>query len=226
MTRHSTSIFPLFLLSQFLSDVIEYNTIIIESAIDVAPESTLQQGPITQHFNIITADDGENDKLSKNHNENDQMESVTITKVQIEPTTVAAASATSVMATATRPKEIISYQRFGRIDKKTVTYPFKCHLCGFSCRFKESLISHLKQHPYWSDKLFQGRPSRRIKGILLEIKTSPTNFSNRIVQSYSIKCNLETKTKMKPIQDHLMGVSRIYQNKQTKKNSSAKFKSI
>lgn len=220
MTWHSTSNFPLFLLSYFLLEVIEYNTIIIESAIDVTPESTLQQGQITQHFNIITTDDGENHKLTKIDNENDQMESVTITKVQIEPTTVTTASATSAMEMATRPKEIVSYQRFGRIDKKTVTYPFKCHLCGFSCRFKESLLSHFKQvHPYWRDKLLQGRPSRRIKGILLEIKTSLINFSNRIVQCNSIKCNLETK--MKPIQDHLTEVSRINQIKhRTKKQFS------
>lgn len=82
--------------------------------------------------------------------------SVTIRKVKIEPsfaTTTASAAATvaSIKTTATtaRPNEVVSYQRFGRVDKKTITYPFKCHLCGFSCRFKESLLSHFKQvHPY------------------------------------------------------------------------------
>lgn len=153
MICHSTSNFPLFLSSYFLSEVIEYNTIIIESAIDLTPESTLQQAPITQHFNIIATNDGENHELTKNYNENDQMESITITKVQIEPTSVSSrcttASVTPAIEMATRPEEIVSYQRFGRIDKKTITYPFKCHLCGFSCRFKESLLSHFVQvHPF------------------------------------------------------------------------------
>lgn len=72
--------------------------------------------------------------------------SVTIRKVHIEPASIVAAAAE---ATATQPNEVVSYQRFGRVDKKTITYPFKCHLCGFSCRFKESLLSHFKQvHPY------------------------------------------------------------------------------
>lgn len=45
-------------------------------------------------------------------------------------------------------KEVVSYQRFGRIDKKNHTNPYKCHLCGFSCRFKESLLKHFDQiHP-------------------------------------------------------------------------------
>lgn len=45
-------------------------------------------------------------------------------------------------------KEVVSYQRFGRIDAKIVLNPFKCHLCGFSCRFKESLLKHFKEaHP-------------------------------------------------------------------------------
>lgn len=80
--------------------------------------------------------------------------SVTLTKVQIEPnytgTAVAIAAAAAAKPTIVRPpNEVVSYQRFGRVDKKTITYPFKCHLCGFSCRFKESLLSHFKQvHPY------------------------------------------------------------------------------
>lgn len=127
----------------FLSEIIEYNTIIIESAIDVTPENNIQQGPMTQHFNIITTATEENHKLVKNDTiDHDPVEAVTITKVQIEPKT-------AVGVTAIQPKEIVSYQRFGRVDKKTTSNPFKCHLCGFSCRFKESLLSHFKQvHPH------------------------------------------------------------------------------
>lgn len=111
------------------------------------PENKLQQGPTTQHFNIITTSD-ENHKLLKNKNVDDHVEAVTITKVDIEPTVVPTTVSTMAV-TATRPKEVVSYQRFGRIDKKTASYPFKCHLCGFSCQFKESLLSHFKQvHPY------------------------------------------------------------------------------
>lgn len=104
------------------------------------PPDKLQQGPITQHFDIITKPT-ENDKI--NAIDSTTKADVTITKVLIEPTTI---STTPITA---RPKEVVSYQRFGRIDKKCISYPFKCHLCGFSCRFKESLLSHFKQvHPY------------------------------------------------------------------------------
>lgn len=112
------------------------------------PENKHQQGSTTQHFNILTTSD-ENHKLIKNQCVNDHVEAVTITKVNIEPTVVPTADATTTMVAVTRPKEVVSYQRFGRIDKKTASYPFKCHLCGFSCQFKESLLSHFKQvHPY------------------------------------------------------------------------------
>lgn len=45
--------------------------------------------------------------------------------------------------------EIVSYQRFGRANAKILANPsFKCHLCGFSCRFKETLLQHFdKAHP-------------------------------------------------------------------------------
>lgn len=103
------------------------------------PSDKHQHGPITQHFDIITSTT-ENDKC--NAIDATTKADVTITKVQIEPTIIS----TTAIA---RPKEVVSYQRFGRIDKKCISYPFKCHLCGFSCRFKESLLSHFKQvHPY------------------------------------------------------------------------------
>lgn len=46
-------------------------------------------------------------------------------------------------------KEIISYQRFGKIDKKVFTnLNFKCHLCGFGCAIRETLLKHFdEEHP-------------------------------------------------------------------------------
>lgn len=46
-------------------------------------------------------------------------------------------------------KDIVSYQRFGRLNTKILANPsFKCHLCGFSCCFKESLLNHFNMaHP-------------------------------------------------------------------------------
>lgn len=46
-------------------------------------------------------------------------------------------------------KEIISYQRFGKIDKKKFCgLNFKCHLCGFSCAIRETLLKHFdEEHP-------------------------------------------------------------------------------
>lgn len=47
-------------------------------------------------------------------------------------------------------KEVVSYQRYGRFDTKLVQNPFRCHLCGFSCRFKENLLKHFHvAHPNW-----------------------------------------------------------------------------
>lgn len=108
----------------------------------MTPPIELQQG---QHFEIITTTSDETENEIKNHNDR-----AIITKVQIEPTTVSTAMTTATTtACLAQPREIVSYQRFGRIDKKTTSYPFKCHLCGFSCRFKESLLFHFKQvHPY------------------------------------------------------------------------------
>ncbi len=43
-------------------------------------------------------------------------------------------------------KDVVSYQRFGRIQNNP---SFKCHLCGFSCGIKESLLNHfIKTHPH------------------------------------------------------------------------------
>lgn len=46
-------------------------------------------------------------------------------------------------------KDIVSYQRFGRLNTKILANPsFKCHLCGFSCCYKESLLKHFNiAHP-------------------------------------------------------------------------------
>lgn len=45
--------------------------------------------------------------------------------------------------------EIVSYQRFGRHDSNILANPlFKCHLCGFSCSYKETLLQHFtERHP-------------------------------------------------------------------------------
>lgn len=70
-----------------------------------------------------------------------------VTDVEIEP--ISMAPKPTIATTTNVPvKEVVSYQRFGRIDKKNIANPFKCHLCGFSCRFKESLLEHFRQtHP-------------------------------------------------------------------------------
>lgn len=46
-------------------------------------------------------------------------------------------------------KDIVSYQRFGRLNTKILANPsFKCHLCGFNCCYKESLLKHFNlAHP-------------------------------------------------------------------------------
>lgn len=46
-------------------------------------------------------------------------------------------------------KDIVSYQRFGRLNTKILAHPsFKCHLCGFSCCYKETLLNHFNiSHP-------------------------------------------------------------------------------
>lgn len=144
----------------FLAEIIQYKTLIIESAVEV-PRKPSKTGHITQHFDIITTPDEEQsdqkDKVDDADADADADEdddaTITITNVQIQPTNqinvqIKRPSVNSVLA-GSRPKEVVSYQRFGRVDKKTLTYPFKCHLCGFSCRFKDSLLSHFKQvHPY------------------------------------------------------------------------------
>lgn len=156
----------------FIAEIIEYSTIIIESALDTDTDK-LQPGSIVQHYEIETTPSHNNHTSNEDndhdHDHDDDEATVTITKVHIEPstmcsksvsnhitttpTTITATTTTIASATRTtmaqRPKEVVSYQRFGRVDKKSITYPFKCHLCGFSCRFKESLLSHFKEvHPY------------------------------------------------------------------------------
>lgn len=48
----------------------------------------------------------------------------------------------------TDDKEIVSYQRYGRTDTLISQNSFKCHLCGFSCRYRDSLLKHFREvHP-------------------------------------------------------------------------------
>lgn len=45
-------------------------------------------------------------------------------------------------------RDIVSYQRFGKLDKKFAIQAFKCHLCGFGCTYKETLLDHFAdKHP-------------------------------------------------------------------------------
>lgn len=50
----------------------------------------------------------------------------------------------------TTPREVVSYQRFGR-DSKCIPKLFRCHLCGFSCRYKTTLLKHFNTHPNWAN---------------------------------------------------------------------------
>lgn len=187
----SSSIPFFFSLSCFLAEIIEYKTIIIESAVEIPRKKPQPSGLITKHFNIITTGDNAQNLGNNSIVGRDVVcggggggvgvggGTMTIANVQIEPTT-----------TVIRPKEVVSYQRFGRIDKKTVTYPFKCHLCGFSCQFKDSLLTHFKQvHPHWSHAHRSNLPIKRL--IALRTQTGPfshTHFSyNRIVPEQFIQ---------------------------------------
>lgn len=159
-----------------IAEVIEFSTIIIESDIEVQKE----QSHHTQHYNIIaTAEEDKGDT------------ELTITNVEIEPmpSTPSPTSYTEIVSSP-MPSEIVSYQRFGRIDKKSTSYPFRCHLCGFSCRFKESLLSHFKkEHPYW--KAFCER--RSSKALKKEVWTQyRPNFSitSVIHVNSSFNCSL------------------------------------
>lgn len=141
----------------FIPEIIEYSTLVVEAAFDT-PSHKRQHHIITEHFDIVTEPTAKKDQITTmtvNHhaaietietNETAEVEiipAVTIKRVQIEP------DYTGCAATIRPSTEVVSYQRFGRVDKKTITYPYKCHLCGFSCRFKESLLSHFKEvHPY------------------------------------------------------------------------------
>lgn len=49
-----------------------------------------------------------------------------------------------------QPKsEVVTYRRYGRADRGHAKQPlFKCHMCGFSCIYKQSLLDHFKEeHP-------------------------------------------------------------------------------
>lgn len=72
-----------------------------------------------------------------------------------EPLGASTTKTISVQAMNVRPiiesdtriiKDVVSYQRFGRIQNNP---SYKCHLCGFSCGIKESLLNHFnKTHPH------------------------------------------------------------------------------
>lgn len=95
----------------------------------------------TQHYQIVTS----SMEHVKAANETLREQFGEIAEVQIEPILK---QLPSTAVTKPHQKEVVSYQRFGRIDKKINTKPFKCHLCGFSCRFKESLLLHFRDiHP-------------------------------------------------------------------------------
>ncbi|XP_018792616.1 PREDICTED: uncharacterized protein LOC108971184 [Bactrocera latifrons] len=46
-------------------------------------------------------------------------------------------------------REVVSYQRYGRQNSKQLLQnKFKCHLCGFGCGIKETLLAHFRrEHP-------------------------------------------------------------------------------
>lgn len=156
----------------FFPEIIEYSTLLVEAAFDTADDKQhrekdddqQQEHTITEHFNIVTTEsaiqsdemttvmvdpdhDGSNEIIEtietiETDTEIEIIPTVTIRKVQIEPDYSG--------ETDLQQDEVVSYQRYGRVDKKIITKPFKCHLCGFSCLFKDSLLSHFKQvHPYW-----------------------------------------------------------------------------
>lgn len=46
-------------------------------------------------------------------------------------------------------KEIVSYQRYGKVDQTAFSkQKFKCHLCGFGCVLRDTLLKHFDEsHP-------------------------------------------------------------------------------
>ncbi|XP_038117918.1 longitudinals lacking protein, isoforms H/M/V isoform X3 [Culex quinquefasciatus] len=56
---------------------------------------------------------------------------------------------TTVHESQSQVEEIISYQRYGKIDKTVFSkQKFKCHLCGFGCLHRDTLLKHFDEsHP-------------------------------------------------------------------------------
>lgn len=101
---------PVFIVLLLLSDIIVYESLIIETSSNGGDSCQQQE---IQHL--------------------DTYEKI----IHLEPITAIPSS-----------NEFVSYQRFGRVNKEQSTFPFKCHLCGFSCRYKQSLLDHFQQnHP-------------------------------------------------------------------------------
>lgn len=144
------SLFPIIVL--FLSGIIEYMPLIIEANGSLNGDLCRQDEgeDDEQCHDIEHPDNVENANLLEL---NDRMSSTFMRKplvilhdVQIEPITIAQLPS-SVTST-----EMVSYQRFGRANKQQLTNPFKCHLCGFSCRYIESLREHFRaNHPISSN---------------------------------------------------------------------------
>lgn len=66
--------------------------------------------------------------------------------IQIIYDPIGARSTKTITVQSEIVKDVVSYQRFGRIQNNP---SFKCHLCGFSCGMKESLLKHFnKAHPH------------------------------------------------------------------------------
>lgn len=66
-----------------------------------------------------------------------------------DPSLVMVTSNATMTESQSQVKEIISYQRFGKIDKTVFSnVKFKCHLCGFGCVIRDTLLKHFDEsHP-------------------------------------------------------------------------------
>lgn len=55
----------------------------------------------------------------------------------------------TVLEPQSQVKEVVSYQRYGKVDKTVFSkQKFKCHLCGFGCVLRDSLLKHFDEsHP-------------------------------------------------------------------------------
>lgn len=75
-------------------------------------------------------------------------------------------------------KDVVSYQRFGRIQNNP---SFKCHLCGFSCGIKESLLNHFnKTHPHWGGATKANRKQYTKMWFFVMFQSLYIFFSNKL----------------------------------------------